>query len=206
MLNEARSNGMSGKGLTKLRQLFEKHRNTFRIKLGPDPPGKVRPLKITLINGTTPHRSPQRRYAPAQCAFINCTIKELETVGALYKNPNSKWASPALAVPIPGSDSLRFTVDLWGPSSKTQPIQSAILNFESLLQDCEGSKCFAKVDFCHGYWQLALENDSQEMMSIQTPCGIFSPTLVPQGGTDSGKHFQSVTSKKFELVVLNPIQ
>lgn len=149
MIHEARCNGMSTRGLEILRALFEKHRKVFRIKLGPDPPANVKPLNITPIAGVKPHRSPQRRYAPAQLVFITNTINEQEKVGAVYKNPNSKWASPALVVPKPGSDSLRFTVDPRGPNSKTVRIQSAMPHLDSLFQDCEGSSCFTNLDFCH---------------------------------------------------------
>lgn len=51
-------------------------------------------------------------------------------------------------------------------------------------------------------WLLALEKGSQDMISIQQPCGIFYPTKVVQGGTD----FQAVTREKFEPVVPSGIQ
>lgn len=43
-------------------------------------------------------------------------------------------------------------------------------------------------------------------MSIQTPGGIYSPTRVLQGCTDSGKHFQAVTRDELENKVPNLIQ
>lgn len=198
ILREAKENGITKAGEERLTSILEKYRDSFRIKLGMDPPAKVEPLKIKPKKNAKPYRSPQRRYAPPQRAFISHTIKELENIGAVFKNRSARWASPALAVQKASTDSFRFTVDVRGPNSQTEPFQSSMPHSDSLTQDCAGSEFYANVDFCNGYWQLGLHKDSEEMMSIQTPLGIYTPTRVLQGGTDSGNHFQAVTREKFE--------
>ena len=192
----AERNGISDLGKQRLIKILGNHRDVFRIKLGPDHPAKVPPLVITPAKGTTPYRSPQRRYAPIQRDFIIRTVKELEKIGAIYKNPSALWASPAFAVPKPGTNKLRFTVDLRGPNARTVPIISAMPHLESRLQDVAGSTCFANIDLAHGYWQVPLSKESQEMMSIQTPIGVYSSRRLLQGGTDSGNHFQAVLQQK----------
>jgi len=197
MLSAAKENGISTDGHTRLSKMLEDYRDIFRIKLGPDEPAQVDPLRITPVEGAHPYRSQQRRYCPQHRDFINRTIRELEDVKAIYKNPKSRWASPALAVTKPGSDKLRFTVDLRGPNARTVPITSAMPHLESHLQDIEGSTCFANADLAHSYWQVPLSKESQEMMSIQTPIGVYSSKRLLQGGTDSGNHFQAVLQEKF---------
>ena len=206
ILVNAKKFGISINGAAKLGHLLTKFTDVFRIKLGPDPPAKVAPLVIIRTENARAFRSPQRRYAPTQREFIIRTIRELEAVGAIYKNNSSRWASPALAVPKPGSSKLRFTVDLRGPNSNTIPIQSAMPHLESLMQEIQGSTCFANVDLAHGYWQIPLAEESQEMMSIQTPLGIYSSRRLLQGGSDSGNHFQAVLGEKFQGRVKNLIQ
>lgn len=93
-------------GSDTLKELIAKHRDVFRINLRPDPPAKVDPLMVTPAENVRPFRCPQRRRE-----FLTQTFKELEAVGTVYPNPESKWASPALAVPKPGSNKLRFTVN-----------------------------------------------------------------------------------------------
>ena len=198
IVENAKNNGISDNGKNRLINLLRKYRDVFRIKLGPDEPAKVPPLVITPAEGAQPYRSPQRRYAPMQREFITRTIKELEAVGAIYKNPSARWASPALAVPKPGTNKLRFTVDLRGPNARTVPITSAMPHLESQLQDVSGSRCFANLDLAHGYWQVPLSKESQEMMSIQTPIGVYSSRRLLQGGTDSGNHFQAVLQQKLD--------
>lgn len=179
---------------------LSEYRDVFRIKLGHDEPANVEPLTIQCLPGARPFKTPQRRYAPLQTAFINSTIRDLERVGAVRFNPSAKWASPALAVPKPGTAKLRFTVDLRGVNSRTVPIQSAMPHFESKLQEVAGSTCYAKLDLAHGYWQLRLDKASQEMMSIQTPIGVYTPTRLLQGGSDSGNHFQAVLQDGFSTI------
>ena len=161
MLGEAKKNGLSKEGLSRLTRMLEDYRDVFRIKLGPDPPAKVELLQITLVENAHPYRSPQRRYASQHREFIVRTIKELEAVETIYKNPKARWASPALAVTKPGSSRLRFTVDLRGPNARTVPITSAMPHLESHLQDIEGSTCFTNLDLAHGYWQVRLSKESQ---------------------------------------------
>lgn len=204
--NEARTNGLSVEGHLRLTSMLRTHRDVFRIKLGADEPARVRPLAILPARNARPHRSPQRRYSPVQRVFLENTVRELEKVGAIYKNPAARWASPALAVPKPGSSTLRFTVDLRGPNSQTVPIQSAMPHLESLLQTTAGSVCFAKIDMAHAYWQLPLAQDSQEMLSIQTPLGVYSSTRLLQGSTDAGNHFQAVTQELFQEKVPRLLQ
>lgn len=138
-----------------------------------------------------------RLFLLQQREFINRTVKELEQVGAIYKNPTARWASPALAVPKPGSGQLRFTVDLRGPNSMTVKITSAMPHLESKFQDVAGSTCFVSCDLAHGYWQIPLAAESQEMLSIQTPRGVFSSRRLLQDGSDSGNHFQAVLGHRF---------
>ena len=145
-------------------------------------------------------------YGPAQTAFIETTIKNLEPIHAVYKNPTAKWASPALAVPKPGTEQLRFTVDLVAVNARTVPIQSSLPNLESTLQNAEGAQHYANIDFSHGFWQIPLAKESQEIMSIQTGTGIYSPTRTLQGGADSATYFHDQTRERFQGRITKMLQ
>ena len=90
MVAEAEGNGISPEGLERIKSLLVRFRGIFRIKLGNDPPASVPPLKITMTPNAKPVCSMQRRYAPKQKEFMIKTIKELEAVGAIYKNPSAR--------------------------------------------------------------------------------------------------------------------
>jgi len=205
-LENAASAGMKSHNVEKCRELMLKYIDIFRIKLGPDPPAKVDEYRVSLKENYRPFRSTQRRYAPAQKVFIGATIRSLERIGAVKHNPTARWASPALAVPKPGTDSFRFTVDLRGVNEQTIPVASAMPDLESMIRSVGESKIYAKMDMVHAYWQIPLHKDSQEAMSIQTPNGVFTPLRILQGSTDAGNHFQSVTSQIFIPISDNLLQ
>lgn len=69
---------------------------------------------------------------------------------------------------------------------------------ESKLKQIEGSYFFSNLNMAHGYWQTPLSIESQEMMSIQTPIGVYSSLRLLQGGSDSRSHFQAVLQENFE--------
>jgi len=116
---------------------MKKYIDIFRIKLGPDPPAKVDPYRVSLKQNHRPFRCTQRRY-----------------IGAVKHNPTARWASPALAVPKPGTDSFRFTVDLRGVNEQTIPVASAMPDLESMIRSVGEDKIFAKMDMVHAYWQI----------------------------------------------------
>ena len=49
--------------------------------------------------------------APKQRALIESTVRRIEKIGSVLRNPAAKWAIPALAVPKPGIIALRFAFD-----------------------------------------------------------------------------------------------
>ena len=115
----AKEKGLSDAGAERLRRSIAKYKSIFGVKLGSKPPADLEPYKVQLKAGAHTIRATQRRYGPAQKEFIESTIKNLEAINAVYKNPTAKWASPELAVPKPGTEQLRFTVDFVAVNSRT---------------------------------------------------------------------------------------
>lgn len=178
----------------------------FRIKFDVDPPAKVKILKIKLEENHRPIRSKQRRYTPMQRAFLENTLQELRKVGAIHPKSQARCAITALAVPKLGTDKFRFTVDLRARNRETVPLASEMLDLEQMTESTAGSKYFAKLNMCHACWQIRLQDESREFMSIQTPLGVDTPVRLLQVQTDSGNHFQSVTSSIFNEIIENVVQ
>lgn len=107
-IDSAREKGLSEKGTVRLRNILKRSVSVFGIKLRKNTPAKIRSFEEELKDGAKLARASQRRYGPIQQKLIEETIKNLENIGALYRNPNAKWARPALEMPKPGADQLRF--------------------------------------------------------------------------------------------------
>jgi Reverse transcriptase (RNA-dependent DNA polymerase) len=184
--------GMSRDGVQNLRQFVTECKDVFRLMLGADPPANVKPLVIKLRDGAEPVRMSARKYAPPQLKFMRDKILELEELGLVYKNTGAEWASPPLILSKPGLDQYRMTVNLRAPNAWTKPTSWPIPNLQDGLQNLHGSEVFATLDFCQGYWQIPLHEDSQDCQSFITPDEVYTPTCVLHGTRNATQHLQSV--------------
>ncbi|GMF33909.1 unnamed protein product [Phytophthora fragariaefolia] len=70
-------------------------------------------------------------------------------------------------------------------------------NLDVDLERVAGSLCFGLFDFIRGYWQLPLDEDSQEILSYMTHRKIYTPRRVPQGCSDAALYFQATMERCF---------
>ena len=68
---------------------------------------------------------------------------------------------------------------------------------DAMLAKLIGSKLFFLLDFLHGFWQFMVDLMSQEGLSFHTPFGVFTPTRVPHGASNSVPYFQSSMEDMF---------
>ncbi|KAE9043991.1 hypothetical protein PF010_g33255 [Phytophthora fragariae] len=60
------------------------------------------------------------------------------------------------------------------------------------------SELYFLLDFFKGYWQFLLSLECQELFSFLTDMGIFTPTRVLMGGSDSVAYCQATVQEMFE--------
>lgn len=191
MLSRASEEGLQGELLTRLKTLVLKNTDVFRVGFSSGPPAQFKPMKIELVPNAKPVRVRLRNYTQEQRLFLSETVKKLVDCGMAYENPTSPWASAPLLVAKPGPAKFRFTTDLRPVNRFTVAYQYPMPNTEQELVKVSGSKCFANVDFCQTYWQLALDPESQATQSFITPDGVYSPTRVMHGTTNAVMYLQS---------------
>lgn len=117
-------------------------------------------------------------------ALIRSIMGDIRSITALLLS-SAKWAIPALSVPKPWTDQLRFTINFRVLNAMIMIIQIIMPHLDSHLHQFAESRCFTNLDFCHGFWQIPLAENSQKITSIITHVRIFSPTRTLQGGADS---------------------
>jgi hypothetical protein len=65
----------------------------------------------------------------------------------------------------------------------------------------DGAQYFFVVDLLKAFWQVLVDPDCQEYFSFMTPDGVYTPTRLPMGGTDSPMYFQgSMTTVFVDLI------
>jgi hypothetical protein len=129
----------------------------------------------------SPHRAKDGRHSPPQLAFLADKVKELERLGVIEQNTNSRWASVPHSVPTSKAEADRLTVDLRQGNQRTEPIVWPMTDLESCSPHLAASTCYASADFSKCYWHLALDEDSQEGQSFVAPDGVYPPRPVLHG-------------------------
>lgn len=202
MITRAFLKGMNRKYEHRLRSIVKKF-DIWRTKLGPDLPAKVPPLKLKLKPGTPFIKAANRRYPPMYREFMNKRLSELEKYGLVYRNNNSRYGSavhvvPKVEMPTNIDTDLRWTVDLREINKWIEAILWPMPNLEVVSECAGGAKVYASFDFLKGYWQMPLEKESQEILSMMTDMALYSPTRVPQGLLVAVMYFQSTMQNCFQ--------
>ena len=200
MIQGAKDNGMSAVGSSRLHDILHEHVDTFRLQLCADPPARVRPLEVHLKpDATIPPKSRPRRYNDNARAFLKKHMKELVEAGLVFWNPYARCASPAQATKRPGvpmdapiMKQYRMTVDLRAVNACVEPMHQPLPSLDVVISHLRGAGYFASLDLFKGFWQSPLHENSQELHSIMTDEGIYTPTRVLQGSADASQHFQAM--------------
>lgn len=114
----------------------------------------------------------------------------LVALGLVYRRLQAVWASAAMATPTKGG--YRLVSDYRAVNKQTEKVPSVMPNHEAEMVDLLGAACFGKLDMLQGYWQMPLAADAQEIFTIATPEGLFTPTRVPQGVLNATGYFQGI--------------
>jgi hypothetical protein len=85
-----------------------------------------------------------------------------------------------------------MTVNLSVPIASKTPTAWPMPNIQDNLDDPHGSEVFSTQDFCQGYWQIPLHEDSQDCQFFIKPNGVYRPTRVLHGKKGAAQHLQSV--------------
>lgn len=197
-IKDAGQNGLTGKGIERLRSLISKFKHIFRLRLGKGKPAKVPPMKIDLDTSKSPVKAKVRRYPHEQRKFLNKYVEKLVEMGFFIPNPKASWqAAPHLVVKHNSKAKFRTTIDLRPVNGATKKNQWPMPNIEAELQDFSNSRCFASMDFCSSYWQLPLDPESYDACGVICPQGTYSSTRVLHGLTNAVSHFQSSVEPLF---------
>jgi hypothetical protein len=131
MLERAMQNGLPAEKKAELRMIVSKTANVFWTRLGADPAVDDKPVQILPEEEVPPHRVKVRRCRPPQLAFLADKVRELERLGVVEQNTNSRWASVPHGVPRSNAEGYRLTVDLRQVHQRMEPIVWPVSDMKS---------------------------------------------------------------------------
>ncbi len=199
--------GYEGDQAIKMRNLImDKGRTCGRIRMHVDDiPAKLNPMKVVLANNSIPDHFKFHRYPPAQRKALMEATADLLERGLIRENSKSRWLSRMLVIPKPRKPGeeikYRFVIDLRSINSKVIPLQLPMTNVMEKLPYCANKKVFISCDFQNGFWQLPLDEESQDFISFPIGDKVYSYTRAPQGYIDSAGVFQQEIVRTFQELV-----
>ena len=125
------------------------------------------------------------RLKPYPVPFAKQSLIEEEVDSMLKSNviehSHSPYASPLLLVKK-ADGKLRPVVDFRRLNKNTRFDAEPIPNPEDdIFAKLSGNRYFSKLDFCKGYWQIPLGEDSKEKTAFATSRGLFQFRVMPFG-------------------------
>ena len=175
--------------------MVDKHVTVFSDKLGT--------LKGTEVRlHMDPHVQPQffkaRSIPFALKAKVEAELERLESLGIIIPVQHSNWAAPV--VPVMKQDgTIRLCGDYRVTINKAVKVDAYPLpRVEDLSAALSGGKYFTKLDMSQAYLQLPLDEQSRELVTVNTHRGLFQYTRLPFGVSAAPGVFQRCMENLFQ--------
>ena len=124
---------------------------------------------------------PVRRVPFAVRKEVPCQLHEMQRKNVIQPS-HSPWASPIVLV-RKKDNTLRFCMDYQALNEVTKPDKFPIPYINDLLNQLREARYFSTLDLTAGYWQIQVDEASQEKTAFVTHQGLFEFRVMPFGLT-----------------------
>ena len=153
---------------------------------------KTAKARLELKPGATPKFSRPRSVPYALHEKVRLELNRLEELGILKKVQSSSWAAPIVVVDKPNGK-IRICGDYKVALNSNLVVdQYPLPRPEDMFATLEGGVLYTKMDLSQAYFQLELEESSQELVTITTIQGLYRYTRLPFGVASAPAKFQQV--------------
>jgi hypothetical protein len=124
--------------------------------------------------------------------LVEMELNRLVNEGVLEPISISRWAAPIVVVPKPGGK-VRICADLsTGVNQALDIDQYPLPKPDDLFTVLNGGEKFTKIDLSDAYLQVQLDDDSKELLVINTHKGLFRFNRLPFGIASAPSIFQKI--------------
>lgn len=150
----------------------------------------VTKIKLPLTGDASPIYCKARSLPLAFKDGIEKQINELVELGTLVPVTNSDFATPIVPVLKPNGE-FRICGDYKSTINRLLvDFKYPLPNIEEIFASMQGGELFTKLDLSNAYNQLELEEDSQNLCTLNTHKGLFRVTRLPFGIKTAAAIFQ----------------
>ena len=112
-------------------------------------------------------------------AIAELEIQKLIEGGLLVKS-HSPWASPILIVKKKDGTN-QVVIDYQKLNANPKKDSYPLPRIDNAIDKLGGAQFFSAMDLISGYWQINLPEEDQEKCAIIAQSGLYQPTQMPQG-------------------------
>ena len=146
--------------------------------------------KLYLKENATPKFSKAKPVPFAVQQQIEEELNRLQSQGIIEPVSHSEWATPVVPVPKKNGK-LRLCGDFKVTLNPVLDVDKYPLpRIDDLLATLSGGKKFTKIDLAHAYQQMLLDDQSKELVTINTNKGLYRYTRLPCGVASAPAMFQ----------------
>ena len=146
---------------------------------------------ITLQPEASPKFVKARPVPFAMRDRVALELDRLEKEDVIEKVKHAEWASPVVVIVKSDGETLRICGDYKATVNKVARIDHhPIPQVEELLARVSNCKYFTKLDLKHAYQQMELDEDTQEVLTINTIKGLYKFKRLPFGVSSAPAIFQ----------------
>ena len=117
----------------------------------------------------------------------------------VYRNPQATCSSVAMAVP--NGAGFRMVAGYRAVNQQIEQAAMRMPRLEELGYLLRGAGAFRTLNMIQGSWQTPMHENAQEMFTMVTTGGLFTPTRVPQVVVNATAYFQTIMSEVLEGLV-----
>nr|CCA24593.1 AlNc14C248G9589 [Albugo laibachii Nc14] len=137
-VHEVQEVGVAMELVDRLKDMFIKYGDIFRVEFALEPPVKVAPLQDLLEEGSTPFMTNSRRQPPLHRNYMDKHLADLMEHDLIYRNLDSRWGIAPRIVAKKEVGSYRMTVDLRAINAVLVPMAWPMPHLEVVLVNLEG--------------------------------------------------------------------
>ena len=156
--------------------------------------GHCTQMKATLRvkPGAQPVFRPKRPVPYAAVPLVDAELQRLEKLGVLSPVTYSAWAAPIVVVKK-SNGAVRICADFsTGLNVALEDHHYPLPVPEDLFTMLNGATCFAKIDLADAYFQIEVEEEVRQLLTINTHRGLYQYNRLPFGVKTAPAIFQQI--------------
>lgn len=153
--------------------------------------------KVELKDGATPYaiNTPRRIPLPLWQAAKE-ELEKMKKLGVITEvHHATDWCAPMVVVPKKNPNQVRICVDLSKLNKSVKRRYYPIQPVDITLAQISGATVYSKLDANYGFWQVKLDEQSQDLTTFLTPFGRFKFLKLPFGISSAPEVFQECVNK-----------